>query len=369
VSPHFLFRVEADNGQTEDSAVGDYELASRLSYFLWSSMPDGELFKLAAAKKLRDPKTLEAQGRRMLLDPKARSFAENFAGQWLRVRELKTTAQPDGRKFPEFTPAVRDAMHDEAVEFFYALLRDNRSLLEVIDADYAFVNETLARHYGLEGVKGEAFRRVSLPDRNRGGVLGMGGVLTLTSYPRRTSPVLRGKWVLEEILGTPPPPPPPLVKSLPPDDRPRDGLTFRQRLEEHRTKAECAGCHKRMDPLGFGLESFDAIGRWRTQIGGQPVDASGQMITGEKFNGPAELKSLLLRRTDDFARNLSEKMLAYALGRGLEYYDTPVVKKIAKALENDGFHAATLVTEILKSYPFQYRRGSRTEMTRNEPAP
>lgn len=363
VSPHFLFRVELENGRAEHYVVGDYELASRLSYFLWSSMPDEGLFKLAAAKKLRDPKTLEAQARRMLLDPKARSFAENFAGQWLRVRELKTIAQPDGRKFPEFTPSVRDAMYDEAVEFFHALLRENRSLLEVIDSDYAFLNETLAKHYGIEGVKGEAFQRVSLKDRNRGGVLGMGGVLTLTSYPRRTSPVLRGKWVLEEILGTPPPPPPPLIKSLPADDKPRDGLTFRQRLEEHRSKAECAGCHKRMDPLGFGLESFDAIGRWRTQISGQPVDDSGQMTTGEKFAGPAELKTLLLKRTDDFTRNLTEKMLAYALGRGLEYYDTPVVKRIAKTLESEGFLATTLVTEIVKSYPFQYRRGSRTEVT------
>jgi hypothetical protein len=363
VSPHFLFRVESESAQGGHQPVGEYELASRLSYFLWSSMPDEELFRLAAAKKLHDTETLEAQTRRKLLDPKARAIAENFAGQWLRVRELKTTAQPDARKFPEFTPAVRDAMFGEAVEFFNALLRDNRSLLDVIDAQYVFVNETLATFYGIEGVKGEAFQRVSLKDRSRGGVLGMGGVLTLTSYPRRTSPVLRGKWVLEEILGTPPPPPPPLVKSLPADDRPRDGLTFRQRLEQHRTKAECAGCHKRMDPLGFGLETFDAIGRWRTQISGQPVDASGQMTSGEKFTGPAELKSLLLKRTDDFGRNLTEKMLAYALGRGLEYYDTPVVKKIAKTLEADDFRAATLVTEIVKSYPFQYRRGSGAQLT------
>lgn len=363
VSPHFLFRVEADDGRVEHYRVGDYELASRLSYFLWSSMPDDELFELASKGWLGNPKTLEAQTRRMLRDPKARTFAENFAGQWLRVRELKTIAQPDARKFPEFTPALRDAMYDEAVEFFHALVRDNRRLLEVVDADYAFVNETLAQHYGIEGVKGEAFQRVALKDRQRGGVMGMGGVLTLTSYPRRTSPVLRGKWVLEEILGTPPPPPPPLIKSLPSDDRPKDGLTFRQRLEEHRTKAECAGCHKRMDPLGFGLESFDAIGRWRTAIGGQPVDASGQMTTGEKFTGPAELKQILLTRTGDFSRNITEKMLAYALGRGLEYYDTPVVKRVTRALEQDGYRAGTLISEIVKSYPFQYRRGSRTEVT------
>jgi hypothetical protein len=240
VSPHFLFRVEQDAGKaTGHHRVSGYELASRMAAFLWSSMPDAELFKLAGDGKLHTPQVLEAQVRRMLLDPKARSFADNFAGQWLRVRELKTTAQPDGRKYPEFTPALRDAMYGEAVEFFHALMRDNRSLLEVIDADYTFANENLARHYGLAGVKGEAFQRVSLEDRRRGGVLGMGAVLTLTSYPRRTSPVLRGRWVLEEILGTPPPPPPPLIKSLPPDDRPRDGMTFRQRLEQHRQKAEC----------------------------------------------------------------------------------------------------------------------------------
>ena len=200
------------------------------------------------------------------------------------------------------------------------------------------------------------FQRVSLTDRQRGGVLGMASVLTVTSYPLRTSPVLRGRWVLEEILGTPPPPPPPLVKSLPPDDKPRDGMTFRQRLEQHRTQADCAGCHKRMDPLGFGLENFDAIGRFRTKVADEVVDASGEMTTGEKFKGAAELKKLLLTRTDDFTRNVTEKMLAYALGRGLEYYDTPVVKQISRSVQRDGFRSGTLVAEIVKSLPFQYRR-------------
>ncbi len=341
ISPNFLYRVEqtkvaatpqkapastkrvSELSTIQSHPVSDYELASRLSYFLWSSMSDEELFALAAARKLSEPSILEAQIRRMLLDEKARSFADNFASQWLRVRELKTITQPDNKKFPEFSIKLRDALYDEPIEFFHALLRENRSLLEIIDADYTFLNERLAKHYGIEGVTGKELQRVSLTDRNRGGVLGMGAVLTLTSYPRRTSPVLRGKWVLEEILGTPPPPPPPLVKSLPADDKPRNGLTFRQRLEQHRTQADCAGCHKRMDPLGFGLESFDAIGRWRTEISGEPVDASGEMTTGEKFTGPAELKQLLLKRTDDFTRNLTEKMLAYALGRGLEYYDAP----------------------------------------------
>ena len=376
VSPHFLFRIEesqatvsaksrkaSDAGQAAAGSptihrVRDIELANRLSYFLWSSMPDGELFAQAAANKLGEPAVLEAQVRRMLLDPKARTFAENFAGQWLRVRELKTVTQPDNKKFPEFSISLRDAMYDETIEFFHGLLRENRSLLEVIDADYTYLNEKLAKHYGIEGVSGKAFQRVSLNDRQRGGVLGMASVLTVTSYPLRTSPVLRGRWVLEEILGTPPPPPPPLVKSLPPDDKPRDGLTFRQRLEQHRVQPDCAGCHKRMDPLGFGLENFDAIGRWRTKMADELVDASGEMTTGEKFTGPAELKQLLLKRTDDFTRNISEKMLAYALGRGLEYYDTPIVKQISKSVQRDEYRTATLVTEIVKSLPFQYRRST-----------
>jgi hypothetical protein len=230
------------------------------------------------------------------------------------------------------------------------------------------VNEVLARHYGLEGVevRGETFQRVSLEDRNRGGVLGMGAVLTLTSYPLRTSPVLRGKWILEEILGTPPPPPPPLIKSLPPDDRPRDGLTFRQRLERHREDPNCASCHQRMDPLGFGLESFDAIGRWRTEISGQAVDAAGELSTGEKFEGPAELKKILLGKKDLFVKNMTEKLLAYAIGRGLEYYDAPVVNRISQAVAAADYRSVTMVTEIVKSFPFQYRRNAPLEHASKE---
>ena len=357
VSPHFLFRVEPPRG-AEPQPLSDYELASRLSYFLWSSMPDAELFRLAAEKKLHDPATLEAQTHRMLQDAKARAFAENFAGQWLRVHELKTFAQPDARMFPEYTPALRDAMFAEPIEFFHALVREGGSLLRVLDADYTFANETLAKHYGLDGVSGDAFQRVAFTDRNRGGVLTMGAVLTLTSYPRRTSPVLRGKWVLEQILGTPPPPPPAMIKSLPPDDRPKDGLTFRQQLEKHRTDESCAGCHKRLDPLGFGFENFDPIGRWRTTIAEQPVDASGELVGGEKFNGPAELKTLLLARKDIFARNVAEKMFAYALNRGLEYYDLPTVRHAVKTLAQSDYRIDTLILEIVKSYPFQYRRGT-----------
>ena len=356
VSPHFLFRIEVPRGP-DAQPVNDYELASRLSYFLWSSMPDDELFRLAAENKLRDPAVLAAQTRRMLRDPKARAFADNFAGQWLRVHELQTSAQPDTNKFPEYTPAVRDAMAAEPVEFFHALLRENGSILKLLDADYTYVNATLAKHYGLD-FKGEGFQRVTLPDRNRGGVLTMGAVLTLTSYPRRTSPVLRGKWIREEILDAPAPPPPPIVKSLPSSDKVRDGLSFRQQLEQHRKDENCAGCHKRLDPLGFGLENFDAIGRWRTEIAGQPVDASGEMVTGEKFAGPVALKKILLKQKDEFARNVTARMFGYALNRGLESYDVPVVRRAAKTLAAADYRVESLVMEIVKSYPFQNRRGS-----------
>lgn len=357
VSPNFLFRMELPRS-AEVHTVSDYELASRLSYFLWSSMPDAELVRVAGEKKLHEPAMLEAQVKRMLQDPKARDFAENFAGQWLRVHELETSAQPDPKRFPEYTNELREAMLAEPVEFFHALLRENGSLLNVLDCDYTFVNEKLAKHYGIEGVTGNEFRRVTLADRNRGGVLTMGAVLTITSYPRRTSPVLRGKWVLEEVLGTPPPPPPPLIQSLPSSDRVRDGLTFRQQLEKHRQDPNCSGCHQRLDPLGFGLENFDAIGRWRTTISDQPVDASGQMVSGEKFNGPVELRQLLLKRKDLYTRNVTEKMFAYALNRGLEAYDMPIVKQTVKKLSENEYRVGVLVQEIVKSYPFQYRRGA-----------
>lgn len=358
VSPNFLFRIERDQKGKEPHRISSHEMASRLSYFIWSSMPDDELFRLAAQDRLHDAAVVEAQVKRMLRDPKARALADSFAGQWLRIRDLRTTAQPDPRRFSRFTPSLRESMYEEAIGFFHSLVREDRSLLEVIDADYTFVNEELAKHYGMTNVTGSEFRRVKLADRNRGGVLGMGAVLTLTSYPQRTSPVLRGKWVLEELLGLPPPPPPPDAGGLPADEAPRNGLTFRQRLEEHRSKPQCASCHRRMDPLGFGLENFDAIGRWRDKIGSEPVDAAGVMSTGEKFSGPAELKRILLERKDDFAQNVTERMLAYALGRGIEFYDMPTVKRISSALAQSDYRVSTLVAEIAQSYPFQYRRPS-----------
>lgn len=358
VSPHFLFRIVTEReGATEPYRLTPFELATRLSYFLWSSMPDEELFRVAEEGKLQEPAVLEAQIARMLADPKARTFAENFTSQWLRTKELHTVVNPARDRFPQFTPELREALYGEAVEFFHHLLSENRSLLECLDADYTFANETLAKFYGLEGVSGEAMRRVALKDRNRGGILGMGGVLTLTSYPRRTSPVLRGMWVLDTVLGTRVPPPPPQVNTQA-VNRARDGLSFRARLEAHRQDPHCAGCHARMDPLGFGLENFDAIGEWRTEERGNPVDASGQLISGQKFTGPAELKVLLLERKGEFLRNLTERMLAYALGRGVEPPDWITVHHISRTVAEDGYSARRLILEIARSFPFQYRRPS-----------
>ena len=356
-SPYFLFRVEEErSGTAAATRVSEHELASRLSYFIWSSMPDEELSRAAAAGKLSDPATLDKQVARMLADPKARDFAENFAGQWLRTRELLHAVEPAPDKFPQWTPALRDAFYQEPVEFFHGILRDNRPLTDFLDADYTYANETLARFYGVEGVAGSEVRRVPLADRRRGGVLGMGGVLTLTSYPRRTSPVLRGVWVLDEILGTPAPPPPANV-NVEKVERGDKNLTFRQQLEQHRENASCAGCHARMDPLGFGLENFDAIGAWRTDVQGKAVDSTGELASGERFSGPAEMKKLLLERKDQFTRTLTEKMLSYALGRGVEPTDWITVHRISRAVAEDGYSMRRLVLEVARSHPFQYRRG------------
>jgi mono/diheme cytochrome c family protein len=360
VSPHFLFRVEQDQPTKEPYPINDFELASRLSYFIWASMPDDELFKLARDGKLCEDSVIDQQVRRMLKDPKSKALAEHFGGQWLGFVALRTTANPDRKKFPQFTPALRDAFYDQAVEFVDSIFRDDRSLLTLIDADYTFVNETLAKHYGLktpEKIKGQELRRVALTDKTRGGVLGLGAIQTVTSYPLRTSPVLRGKWVLETILGSPPPPPPPEAGKLPEDDAPVAGLSLREQLERHRKDANCASCHARMDPLGFGLENFDAIGRWRDKDGSdKPIDAVGTLPTGETVRGPAELRAVLFRKKDAFTHTLTEKMLAYALGRGLEPYDRVAVKKISDELARSEYKSAMLVSAIARSYPFRNRR-------------
>jgi hypothetical protein len=367
VSPSFIFRTEQDRPGLVPQRVSDWELASRLSYFIWSTMPDEPLLSLARDGKLSEPATFEAQVRRMLADPKARALAENFAGQWLRTRELRTSVRPATDKQPEFTPALRDAMAEEPIAFFHALLRDNRPLTECLDADYTFVNAELAKFYGLTGVEGDAFRRVALTDRNRGGVITMAGVLTLTSYPRRSSPVLRGKWMMEEILGSPPPPAPPMIKSLPTSDKGGNGLTFRQQLEVHRSKPECASCHKTMDQLGFGLENFSPVGSWRTDVADAPVDASGELPDGSKFTGPTELKRLLIERRDEFTRNITERMFSYALGRGVEQTDWLAIQQIARAVAKDGYKSQRLVLEIARSLPFQFRRPAETPVTASTP--
>jgi hypothetical protein len=359
ISPIFLFLVEPMPDQDGVYELGDYQIASRLSYFLWSSMPDGELFSLASQGRLHDENVLRQQILRMLADPRSIALSENFATQWLGITALGTTARPDSAKFPQFDDELAAAEREEVVRFFDSIIREDRSLLDLLDANYTFANEPLANLYGIPNVTGSQFARVHLTADSRGGVLGMAAVLTATSYPLRTSPVLRGKWVLEQLLGERIPPPPPLVSQLPPDDRNRHGLTFRQQLEEHRANPECAACHSRMDPLGFGLENFDAIGRWRTSLGNEPIDATGVLPNGEKFNGPQQLKQILLRRKADFLRNFSRKLLGYALGRELNKFDECVLKDAAFALQGTDNRPSALIETIVLSKPFLFRYATR----------
>lgn len=355
VSPNFIFLAEPEPTTAGNYELGGYPLASRLSYFLWSSMPDDELFQLAAEDRLRDPEVLKAQVNRMLRDPKARALGEQFALQWLGINQLGETTKPDAKRFPEFDESLAALMKQEAAQYFTRIVRDDRTLIELLHSDYTLANERLASIYGIDGVTGEALQVVQLADARRGGVLGMAAVLTATSHPLRTSPVLRGKWVLEQLLGDRVPPPPPDAGTLPEDDVQADGLTLRARMEAHRTKAECASCHARMDPIGFGLENFDPIGRWRDEQGGQPVDSQGELPSGEVFNGPEELKNILLARKDEFASNLSRKMLGYALGRSLTRYDNCVVEACVAALKSGDYRPSALIHEIVLSYPFRHR--------------
>ena len=363
VSPHFLFKVELDaepNNPAAVHAINDYELATRLSYFLWSSLPDHELFTAAYEGRLRQPGVLEAQVRRMLKDAKSEALVQNFAGQWLQTRALHGAA-PDAKLFQTFNDALRQDFEDETNQFFAHIMREDRSILEFINADYTFVNERLAKHYGIKDIKGREFRKVTLKDPARGGVITQASVLTVTSNPIRTSPVKRGKWILENILGTPPPPPPPMVPELAEEEQVVLSGTLRQRMEQHRKDPNCASCHQRMDPLGFGLENFNAIGAFRTQDGKFPLDTSGTLPDGSSFNGPKELKAMLATRKDDFARCLAEKLLTYALGRGLEYYDKQAVDRIVRETAADGYKFSRLVLAIVGSEPFQKRRGNGVE--------
>jgi hypothetical protein len=357
VSPHFLFRIEKDPLAGTIARVSDVELASRLSYFLWSSMPDEELLGLGEAGRLHLPDVLSAQVTRMLADPKASALADNFAAQWLETRSLDAVTR-DQTLFPEWGNDLRDAMRTETRLFFDAVLRDNRPISDFIDGKYTFLNARLARHYGIAGVEGPDFRRVDLTTDERSGVFTQASVLTVSSYPTRTSVVLRGKYLLETVLNAPPPPPP---ADVPPLDEKDIGLavSHRARLEAHRADALCASCHNKMDPLGFGLENYDAIGRWRTEDGAFPIEATGTFPGGRTFASPAELKALLRSRMPQFTRALAERMLTYALGRGVEPYDRLVVKDLVGKTAADGYRIQALIQGIVSSVPFQQRRGER----------
>ena len=362
ISPDFLFRIERDPVDARPGsayALNDVELASRLSYFLWSAAPDDELLALAEQGRLAEPEVLAGQARRMLADPRSTALVRNFAGQWLYLRNLRGVV-PDAIVFPEFDENLRAAFRQETELFVESLIREDRSVLDLLAADYTFVNERLARHYGIPNVYGSRFRRVMLPPdvaERRGGVLGHGSLLTVTSYPNRTSPVLRGKWVLANVLGTPPPPPPADVPDLP--DRGEDGraATVRDRLQRHRESPACSVCHAPMDPLGLALENYDAVGRWRTAgEAGLPIDASGNLPDGTVFEGPAGLRTLLLERRGQFIGTLTEKLLAYALGRGPEHYDRPTVRAITRSAASDNYRWSSIIAGIVQSTPFRMRR-------------
>lgn len=363
VSPNFLYRYEEELPVPIDHPypIGNFELASRLSYFLWSTLPDEELFQQAYHNNLQDSVVLQQQVRRMLRDPKARNFAESFVTQWFGISRFRETNPLDPERFPEMTPSLRKAMYDEMVEYFYYVLTGSRNFLDLIDSDYTFLNEELARHYGIEGVHGDDMRRVVLKDRTRGGVLAMGSVLATTSMPLRTSPVLRGKWVLEEILGTPPPPPPPDVGDLPEEAATNPNASMRDLLTLHRANAACAGCHKKLDPIGFGLENFDPSGKWRNSYGDKPVVAWDTMPSGEVFRGFADLKKILLTKEDEFARTLSEKMFIYATGRNVGFVDELFIQRLVKNLKQNRFDTEKFIMELVNLEAFRYKVNDKGE--------
>jgi hypothetical protein len=355
--------VEADPvGATPGAAypVSELALASRLSFFLWSSVPDEELLTLAERGQLRRPGVLAGQVRRMLADAKAQALVSNFGGQWLWLRNLRTAA-PNATLFPEFDDNLREALRTETELFLADQIRADRPVGELLTANYTFLNERLARHYGIGQVYGSHFRRVAYPDERRAGLLGHGSVLTVTAYANRTSPVIRGKWLLENLLGAPPPPPPPNVPALRENDEGGTPTTVRERIEQHRKNPVCASCHAQMDPLGFALENFDAVGKWRTldAEARTPIDASGTLVDGQAFNGPAEFRRLLAAREADFTATVTAKLLTYALGRGVEYYDMPVVRQILRQAAGQQGRWSALITGIVESAPFQQRMARR----------
>ena len=362
VSPDFLFRIERDP-KTSASVyrLSDIELASRLSFFLWSSIPDDELLTLGEQGKLKSPVVLQQQIRRLLNDPRSQAFVKNFGGQWLHLRNLETST-PDPEIFPGFDENLRVAFSRETELFFESILRENRSVTDLLDADYTYLNQRLAEHYGIRGVYGPQFRRVALTAEQRatrGGLLGQGSILTVTSYPNRTSVVQRGKWILENLLGSPPPPPPPDVPDLKPKSSDGRLLSMREQLDVHRANAICASCHARMDPIGFALENFDGVGKWRTKDAGLPIDASGKLPNGKVFTGAPELKKILLTdHRDEFITTVTEKLLTYALGRGLEGYDAPTVRDIMRVSAKDNYRLSAMIAAIINSKPFQMRKRS-----------
>jgi hypothetical protein len=364
MDPAFLFRLERDPAQIAPNTpyrISDLELASRLAFFLWSSLPDDPLLKLAEQGQLSNPEALEAEVRRMLADPRAHSLVTSFASQWLQLQVVEGV-HPDPILFSDFDSGLRKSFERETELFLEDVLLGNRSVLELLNAKYTFVNERLARHYGLAGVYGDQFRRVEVTDGIRGGLLGQGSILTATSYPTRTSPVLRGKWILDTLLGSPPPPPPPDVPALPEAAATGKVLSVRERLSEHRKNPACAGCHARMDPLGFALENFDATGRWRTAESAGPadytpqlIDASGQLPDGTKFDGIAGLRHMLQERSDQFVYAMTEKLLTFALGRGADWYDAPAIRQVVRGGQKDDYRFSSLVINIVNSTPFKMR--------------
>jgi len=358
-SPKFCFHIEQDPAGLPPSTVfrvSDRELASRLSFFLWSSIPDTQLLDLAAQNRLHTPAVLEQQVKRMLADPKAGALTTNFAGQWLYLRNLKNM-QPNSFEFPDFDDNLRQAFEREASLFFESIVHDDRNVLDLMTADYTFLNERLAKHYGVANVYGSHFRRVAFTGDTRGGLLGQSSVLTVTSYPNRTSVTMRGRWLLANLLGAPPPPPPPDIPALKEagaDGQPR---SLRERMELHRKNPACASCHQRMDPLGFALENFDALGKWRAVSDGAPIDPSASFPDGSRFEGIAGLRALLVGHEVDFVRTLSGKLLAYGVGRGLDYHDQPAIRRIARDAA-PGYTWSSIITAIVRSTPFSMAAAS-----------
>jgi hypothetical protein len=360
VSPQFLFRIESDPANAAPGSthrISDLELASRLSFFLWSSIPDDELLDAAIAGKLKNPATLEQQVKRMVADPRSESMVTNFAAQWLYLRDIESKV-PDEILFPDFDETLRAAFRRETELFLNSILREDRSVLDLLTANYSFVNERLAKQYGIPNIQGSYFRKVTFPEGSpRGGLLGQGSILAITSYANRTSPVLRGKWVLENILSSPPPPPPPNVPALKVEAaEPGKMLTMREAMTQHRANPACAGCHSRMDPIGFSMENFDALGKWRDRDSDNTIDASGLLPDGTRFDGIPGLKKMLMEHQDEFVSTVTEKLLMYAVGRNLQYYDGPAVREIVRNAARDKYTLSSLVLGVVKSTPFQMRK-------------